>query len=233
MSARAFIPLKWLLSLAILVCSLQAWGQRTTHVRIFRPSGSYPANITISPSGSVLSKSGDSPNLLILDGYTRRELPLLVETSHRVYQSRSAQLWSVTKDGLQLYHADQWTLHSIPEIRNELANNPIRQLRQITLLPAEVNHVLILLSDRLLDYDAGTRQTRVLKEARSTRLGDFSEIQEGADESIWVSGTYGVAHIQGPARRITPQTLWGEFILPNTNTLNTLQRPFEFPPGRL
>ncbi|HTG43198.1 MAG TPA: ATP-binding protein, partial [Verrucomicrobiae bacterium] len=61
----------------------------------------------------------------------------------------------------------------------------------------------------------------------------FSEIQEGSDDSIWISGTYGVAHLQGPARRVTPQTFWGEFLLPRTNRLNNLQRPFEFPAGEL
>ena len=208
-------------------------AERTTHLRVYRPSGTYPANITISPTGTVLSRSGDSPNLLILDGYSRREVPMRNETTFRVYQSRSAQLWTLTRDGLDLMHGNEWSHHPIEAIRNEIATNPLRQLRQISLLPAEVNHVLILLSDRLLDYDASTRQTRVLREAKTTQLGEFQHIQEGADDSIWISGAYGFAHIQGPARRITPQTLWGEFILPDTNVVNTLQRPLEYPPGRI
>ena len=32
-----------------------------------------------------------------------------------------------------------------------------------------------------------------------------SEIQEGLEDTIWVSGTYGIAHIPGPVRKITAQ----------------------------
>jgi signal transduction histidine kinase/ligand-binding sensor domain-containing protein len=220
------------LALALLEASVPG-AERTTHVRVYRAAGSYPANVTVSPSGSVLSRSTDSPNVLILDGYSRREVTMPSESTFRVYQSRSAQLWTLTREGLQLFHGDQWAFHPIEEIRTEFASNPLRQLRQISLLPAEVNHILILLSDRLLDYDATTRQVRLLREAKNTRLGEFSDIQEGADEAIWISGTFGFAHVQGPARRITPQTLWGEFLLPETNAVNTLQRPFEFPRGRV
>ena len=208
-------------------------AERSTHIRVYRPAGSGPVNVTVSPSGAVLSRSAESLNLLIIDGYTRREVAMPAESAFfRVYQSRSSQLWAPTRDGLQLFHGDQWSFHPITEIRNEFTNNPIRPLRQISLLPAEINHILILLSDRLLDYAADTRQVRVLREAKDTRLGEFSDIQEGADESIWISGTFGFAHVQGPARRITPQTLWGEFILPNTNVVHSLQRPFEFPANR-
>ena len=230
MSAKRCIL--FILAFALLASSALA-AERTTHVRVFRPLGSYAANATVSPSGSVLSRSTDNPNVLILDGYSRRDVAVPFENTFRVYQSRSAQLWTLTRDGLQLFHGDQWTFHPIEEIRNEFASNPLRQLRQISLLPAEVNHILILLSDRLLDYDANTRQVGVLREAKETRLGEFSDIQEGADEAIWISGTFGFAHVQGPARRITRQTLWGEYILPDTNVVNTLQRPFEFPRGRV
>lgn len=221
----------WLFLLALAFCGIQSRAQRATHVRLFRPSGSYPANITVSPLGSAVSRSGENNNVLILDGFTRREVPMHVETSYRVYQSRSEQLWSLTRDGMQLFHANEWTLHPIPEIQQELANNPIRQLRQINLLPAEVSHVFILLSDRLLDYDADTRVTGLLKLASDTKIGEFLEIQEGANESIWISGTLGFAHLPGPMRRVTRETRWTEYLLPKTNLVNTLQRPFEYPPG--
>jgi hypothetical protein len=156
---------------------------------------------------------------------------MAIETPYRVYQSRSSQLWSVTREGLQFFHGEQWTLHPVAEIRTEMANNPIRQLRQISLLPAEVNRVLILLSDRLLEYDAGTRTTGLLRLASDTSLGEFLEMQEGIDETVWISGTYGFASIQGPIRRVSAASRWKEFLLPETNIVNTLQRPFEFPQG--
>ncbi|HEX7860908.1 MAG TPA: ATP-binding protein [Verrucomicrobiae bacterium] len=218
-----------------LVCLLtgvtSAFAQRSAHVRVFRPAGGYPANVTVSPSGSIVSRSGDNPNVLILDGFLRQEVAMGVETSYRVYQSRSMQLWSLTREGVQLYHAGDWTFHPIAEIRNELATNPIRQIRQLGLLPAEVNSVFILLPDRLLDYDADKREAMVIKWARETQLGEFMEIHEGANESIWISGTFGFAQVTGPMRRVTAATEWKEYLLPNTNLVNTLQRPYEFPAG--
>ena len=154
------------------------------------------------------------------------------ENNYRIYQSRSGQLWCLTQDGVLLYHANQWTVHPIPEIRNELLNNPIRQLRQITLLPAEVNHLLILLPEKLLDYDANARRVGVLKNAKETKLGNFSEITESLDgSSVWVSGAYGLAKVDAPTRRITPQTEWHEFILSYTNDVSFLQRPYESSKG--
>lgn len=219
-----------LICAGLLVFDISA--QRPNHVRTYRAPGSYSVSISFSPGGSVIARSGDMPQLTILDGFTRRGLDTREESHFRVYQSRSGQLWSVAQEGLMLFHAGQWTVHSIPEIRNELQSN-IRPLRQISLVPAEVNRVLILLPDRLLDYDVTTRAVRTLKFVRETQLGQFTEMQEGFDEAVWVAGTLGLARIPGPLRRIGPETEWSEHRLPDTNVVNNLQRPFEGPPGQV
>ncbi len=205
--------------------NLTSQGQSSTHTRIFRSAGAFPSGVSVAATGSVVAKSGDTSLLTLLDGFTRRDVSIPEEITYRVYESRSGQLWTVTSQGLLLFHTGSWTLYALPEIRAFL-NIPTRNLRQITLLPAEVNHVLVLFPDKLLDFDALTRQTRLLKEASSTQLGEFTAIQEGVDD-VWISGADGIARLQGPARRVGPESPWEEMILPDTNRVNSLQRVFE------
>jgi signal transduction histidine kinase len=220
----------WLFAALFLTGNHRTFAE-SLHVRTFRLPASYATAVTISPGGNIVAKSGEYSKVSWFDGFSRREVTMPEENSYRVYQSRSGQLWCVGQEGVWLFHGTEWSLHPIPEVRNEILNNPLRQLRQITLLPAEVNHLLILLPDKLLDYDATTRHTGVLKSVKDTRLGSFSEIAEAIDGFIWISGTYGVAKIEAPARKVTAQTEWREFILSSTNGVSSLQRPFESPRG--
>lgn len=224
--------------LALLACALcfllasEAFGQRASHIRAYRAAGGYSAAVSVSPSGAVIARSGDTPQLTILDGFTRRDIPIPEEAHYRVHQSRSAQLWSVSQNGLLLYHQGQWTEHPLAEIRAALASQA-RPLRQISIVPAEVNRVLVLLPEQLLAYDATTHSARTLRLARETGLGQFAEMQEGWDESVWVTGLFGAARIPGPLRRIGPDSEWREHLLGETNRINHLQRPFEHPPGEV
>jgi len=222
---KILVPL-WLLPFLI----VNSFSE-SLHVRTFRVPGTYAAAVSVSPGGNVIAKSGEYSKVVTFDGFTRRDITIPEENNYRVYQSRSGQYWSIAQEGVYLFHATEWTLHPIPEIRNELQSNPIRQLRQITLLPAEVNHLLILMPDKLLDYDANSRRTGVLKLARDTRLGYFSEITEALDGTVLVSGLFGLARLDAPARKITAQTEWKEFILDKTNQVSFLQRLYDSPSG--
>ncbi len=228
---RIAIGLLWL-------AGATAWrggAQPALHTRVFRTAGGYPLLVSVAPNGTVLTKSGDASALTLLDGYFRRDVLMPEEIIFRVHLSRSAQIWTVTNRGIYLYHNSGWVFYDLPEIRAFLAS-PARHLRQVAILPAEVNRALVLLPDKLLDFDAGGPQVRVLKEAQATGLGEFTEIQEGLDEAIWISGTLGVARLQGPVRRFPPeltQLPWKEFLLPETNRASNLQRVFESSPGNL
>lgn len=225
--------LRNLFAVLVYIAVLECPGARaeSVDVRTFRLNGTYAATVTISPGGNVITKSGENSKVSLFDGYGHREIPIPVESNFRVYQSRSGQLWTVTPEGVLLFHTGKWTMHPIPQIRNELVNNPIRPLRQIALLPAEVNHLIILLPDQLLDYDATTRRIGVLKESKNTKIGEFSEISEALDGTIWISGRLGIANINSQPRRITADSKWQEYPLPNTNLVSYLQRLNESPKG--
>lgn len=220
--ARALL----LLLLFLLPGTTPSRAERPLHTRTFLSGADYLASITISPQGHVIGKSGDGTKVFVLDGYNVRQIGVPEEGPFRVYESRSGQLWTLASDGLALYHGGSWTMHPIADVRHEIMRNPIRQ-RQIALLPAEVNRVLILLPDRLLEYDASTGIAGVLKEAPATSLGSFIEMSEGLDGSLWVSGLNGAARGTGPVRKFTPQSEWVEFLLPPGGRVNNLQKPFD------
>ena len=129
-------------------------AQVAIHTRVFRTAGSYPSIVSVAPNGPVLSKAGDGSVLTLLDGFTRRDIGVPEDIIYRLHESRSAQIWSATKDGLILYSdtGNAWTLFPLQEIRAFLSASS-RQLRQVALLPAELNHVFVLLPDKLLDFD--------------------------------------------------------------------------------
>ena len=206
-------------------------AQRYAHTRTFRIDGSYAAAVTTSPQNNVIVKSGDTPKVTWLNGYERREIVAPEENQYRVYESRTGQLWSLYSDGVLLYYRGQWSYHPIAEVRNEMLSNPMRQLRQISLVPAEVNTLLILLPDKLLEYDASNGRTTLIQEVSQTRLGRFQEMHEAHDGGLWISGLNALAYLPGPVRRITPETDWREEIYSADNLLLHFQRPYENPPG--
>ena len=205
-------------------------AEAPAHTRIFRHDGGYAPGVTFSPLGNVLLRNAESQSVSIFDGFTRKGVAVPEENHFRVFQSRSGQLWSIASEGLLLHHNGQWTLHPIPEIRAELQRSPIRQLRQIGLLPAEVNHALILLSDRLLEFDADSRRVGLIRRASDTGLEQFYEMTEGEDGSIWISGKAGVITSPGPVRKLTAASQWTEFLLPTDTPVESLARPHFSPP---
>jgi signal transduction histidine kinase len=216
--------------------SMSLFAQRSAHWKTFRVDGTYAAAISASPRGNIIVKNGDSHTITIYDGYSRSQVTTPDDNNYRVYESKSGQLWSTYPEGLMQYARGKWSVFPIQEIRAEMNSNLMRRFRQISLLPAEVDHVLILLSDRLLEFDAGSNRLMVLKKAGDMSLGPFYELQEGRD-GIWISASNGVAHATGPLRRLTPASTWVEAPLPSHQTtgeaVGQLQRPFEAADGTL
>lgn len=225
--ARAIWPV---LLGVLLLSSGETAGQRSGHVRVFPMDGPYVASVSISPRGQVLARSGESPKITWLDGYTQGEVVSPEANPYRVYESRTGQWWALYSEGLLLYQRGEWRTFAIPEIRDELRRTPVHQLRQLSLVPADINRVLVLLPEQLLEFDAGTGKLSVIKQSTETSIGRYSEMAESADGGLWLSGRWGMAKVPGPLRRIAPGTEWEQHIL-NRADLGALQRPHENPPG--
>ncbi|MDB6040593.1 MAG: Blue-light-activated protein [Verrucomicrobiales bacterium] len=222
-----------------MITSVAGWSEPLpARTQLFRISEGYAAAISVSPRGTVWVRHGNVPLISWFDGYQRGQITAPEISTFRVYESRSGQLWTVCPDGLLRYDRGQWTRHTIPEIRAELSpTTPLRPLKQIPLIPAEIDHVFILLSDRLIEYDGDTHTVTLIRKSAETSLGRFSEMQESHETKtspgIWVSAEHGLARIDGPLRHFDPRTPWKEFVIPANLHLERLQRPFEGPAGEI
>jgi hypothetical protein len=201
-------------------------AERVANWRIFSAGELPTGTLSLSPRGRVIARQYDGAAITILDGYSSRSLNLPETAGARIYESRSGQLWTTNPDGLFLFQRGSWIRYSIPEVRAEMSR-AIRQTRPISLVPAEVDRVLILLSDRLIEFEAATGRTTTIKAAADTRLGQFSEMVEVFEGGLLISGANGLARVEGTPRRLNASTPWQEFILPANSPIEGLQRPFD------
>lgn len=205
-------------------------AERSAHVRFF-PAGEPPTvAVSLSPRGRVIARQQDGSAVTIFDGYSSRQLSLPENTLQRVLESRSGQLWAVYPEGLLLYQRGQWQHLPVTEIRLEQLRI-FRQTRPVSIVPAEVNRVFFLLSDRLMEYDALSGRTATVRAVGDTGLGQFTEMVEGFDGSLVISGTNGVAQVTGPVRHITASSPWREFRLEANSPVEGLLRPSPLPDG--
>lgn len=183
--------------------------------------------VTLAPRGRVLSTHSISLPIARLDGFQITTLSNTVGAPSRVYESRSEQLWCVAAEGLLESTGAGWNLHPVPEIAAEFRANPIRSIRPIPLIPLDRNRVLVLLPDRLVEYDATERRSTVLHLAAAYEIGRFNELNPSRDDGAWISGNRGLIRIPAPLRHLRPDTALQEFVLPESLNAGDLQRPFE------
>jgi len=210
--------------------SLQCHSEGGSHWRVYRVADGLAepsvVAVTISPRGNVWAKHGTGP-VSWLDGFQVRSIRMSGGGNFPVYESRSGQIWSVYADGVMEYRRDQWTEYPVNEVRAENQSNALRLVRPIPLLPAERDHLLALLPDRLLEFDSGQNRTIVLRRASETGLGRFNDIVESRDGGAWVACAKGLAKLPGPVRRLTSESPWLEFPVEPGWQIQNLERPFE------
>jgi sugar lactone lactonase YvrE len=169
-------------------------------------------------------QGGDGPASW-LDGFHVRTIPFLGTGNFSVYESRSGQIWALFAGGVMEFRRDQWVQYPVPEIGAENQTSALRFLHPFPLLPAERDHVLALLPNRLLEYDAGQGRTLVLRKVEETRLGRFNELVEARDGGAWLAGSNGLAKLPAPVRRLTPDSIWRKSCLTRRGTSKTLSGP--------
>ncbi len=222
----------WVLAaLALGLSGRVARAQPATPWRVYRAADGLRASlttaVTVSPRGHVWVRHGELDDLSRLDGYTVRQIPAPKEQNVRVYESRAGRVWAVCDEGLLEYINDRWEKHPIAAFRQGPGTSSLRLGRQVPILPAEEDRVLLLLPDRLLEYRALHTEVKLLRLASRTRLGPFNDLAPAADGGFWVSGSNGVARIRGPLRQVDATTPWAEYILPKNFPVRNLQRPNE------
>ncbi|MEO8427239.1 MAG: ATP-binding protein [Verrucomicrobiota bacterium] len=215
----------------VLIWTLPLQAQQSYSWRVYNASDglkeSFATAVTIGPKGTVWVKHSETDAISALDGYSVSNIVASASGAHQIHESRYGQIWAIYTDGVQEYREGQWIKYPVAEIRAENQTNLLRRVRPIPLLPGEIEHVLFLLSDRLMEFNAVSRQASVLRRVQDTRLGRFLDLTAARDGGAWISASRGVARLPTPIRKLTAQSDWTEFPVDESLQVQNLQRPFE------
>ncbi|MBM3821582.1 MAG: hypothetical protein FJ404_01630 [Verrucomicrobia bacterium] len=191
-----------------------------------RMADTFSSSITVSSKTNVWIRHGsDFDRITRMDGYGVRTYAAPGEGTFPVHESRSGQLWSIYSEGVMLYLGDRWEAHPIPEIRQLIASEPLRMIKPIPIVPAEVDHVFILLPDRLMSYEADTRQATAVLLAADSGLERFNEMTESMAGGLWITGQRGIGRLEGPLRQVRTGLRWQPW--PGPAGYQAFQRPVE------
>jgi signal transduction histidine kinase len=228
---RAIKTWPWISLAVLFLFSGPLSAQKSGNWRIYRSvdglRDSFTTAISASPQGNILAKHGEADAISILNGYEVTHLPSPGGGNYRVYQNRTGQFWLIHSEGLQEFREGGWMLHPIQEIRTEYQSNLLRKVRQIPLVPLQRDRVLVLLSDRLVEFNATINKVSLLRLASETKLEKFLDMTAAHDGGLWVTGAKGLAKVAGPPNRLDATSAWQDFPFEARLGILNLQRPFE------
>jgi signal transduction histidine kinase len=215
----------------IILCLARISAGGESRITAWRGADGLPQSstfgVTLATRGRVITTHAPGLPVARLDGFNVTTLSNTVGAVSRVYESRSEQLWCVSSEGLLESTGNGWNTHPIAEIAAEFRANPVRSIRPIPLIPLDRHRVLVLLPDRLCEYDASEQRFSLLALASSTAIGRFIELNPSRDEGAWISGSRGLIRIPAPLRHQRADTPREEFVVPDALEAAELQRPFE------
>ena len=159
------------------------------------------------------------------DGYSAEILSLQDNPHVRIIESRTGQVWTHTPSEILLLHNNRWTILPISStgISEEI----------VSILPAEYNHVLVLLKGALFELDLLNNVTRSLISPGEIDIGNFKDIRLARDQGGWIIGEKGLARIPPPIRNLTRNFGSSTMKLPPDWNMTLTQSFFEIEPGHV
>ncbi len=169
-----------LFSICSSISSISAWGQVDQHWRFWvdpdKPFGLMIKDISVNPTGRVWGArfTGNWNTVDWMDGYSTGSLRK-PQGVRLVCEGRSGQIWGMNYEtrtervvGVYLYShtgevsAGEWNRYDIDELKSASPLTPSATWA-VPFLPGERDRLLILLTDRLMEFNAATNETKVLK----------------------------------------------------------------------
>ena len=198
---------------------------------------SYCSKLSVGPSGRVFIIHGHTDRMSVMDGYAIRQLPVPgVEVKAK--EGAAGEIWAFAPEGqvpnpadlderqrligLQRYSEEsgRWEVFDVPEIRAAGLESPD------LFLPLGKGVVAYLLPDRLMEFNARSRSSRVLMLAAQTGLGTFLEVQQSMAGGIWIGGKRGLGcYDQAGSVR------WKEYLLEALGAVSDVHGIREARPG--
>ena len=195
------------------------WGETSAGWRFWDASDGLAESYTkgVAASGPRIWLQHGDLNLDLLDGY-RNSHPAHPHSVGPLRALPDGTLWLWTGTQLKQFRLGVWRAFTVPEVtgygtlRLDSQQNWIVTSSRDSSLSAELglaavstDRVLILLPDRILEFDAGRGSALEVLGASQTRLGRFLEISPSRSDGIWVTGRSGLGRLlAGEAPAATP-----------------------------
>jgi signal transduction histidine kinase len=201
-----------------------ATAQTASDWRVFRASDGLPetaiSSLTVGPRGLVWLRHPNQPWISRLDGYEVSAIPAPSSFQGIVREGPSGQICSIDNGFLKFFSPQ----NSIWETKLSFSNRtniPVFEAERDDLawdaIPLKQDQVMLLTGSALsvLSFQAnGKVVTNEIIRASKTGLVIFKGMVSSQDNNLWLWGTHGVAHINGPLREITTNSSYDEFLLP-------------------
>lgn len=184
-------------------------------------------SVTIGPRGTVWLKHDDVAMFTRFDGYQFSTLPIPSTTPSRIEEGKSTQAWAIGNGSVLELSGGNWVVHPLPQIQAEYRRNIRRVTQPISLIPLRINNVLILLSDQLIRFDSMRGIVTTMKRASDLNIGEFRDMIATQDQSIFVTGSDGIARALASPRSLSPNSEWQPISPPPSTPLREFQRPTE------
>lgn len=187
------------------------------------------SSVTSSPKGNVWVRYRILDEISTLNGFRIHHFPAPGNDGFKIHESRTGQLWSLSKEGLQLFLDGHWEKFPIPAIATEQRTNPLRVIDPIPVIPTRLNHALVLLPDQLAEFTARPPVWHPLLTSEETGIGPFVDMVAADNDGAWITAEHGVIRLTNPLRTLNENPERREFNAPLELGIANLKRPH---PGR-
>ena len=161
-----------------------------------------PAGLTISPRDRVWIRHLEANTITELTGYDISSQAVPDGSAKRVYESRSAQLWTVYARGIRLWSKNDWKSYPIQAINMAYAGVVDQLHHPVSLIPLQINQCLFLANDTVHLFNANESRENKIIDLKSKGLSAFAEMIELSQGDVLISGTGGYIRYKGPAKEM-------------------------------
>jgi len=214
--------------LFFLISSLNVQAQEGVQQRFFTSQNglkiSWVNSITKSQNKAVTIFHAPKFDIARYDGYnidyTIRPSGIL----GRTYEDFSGNLWSIAEgnlDNVNFFSNDKWQNLEFD------AGIPFMPT------PGVGNKLLFIREGDLKEFDKVKQQTRIIKRAEESQIGQFIDMATFQDGSVWITGENGVANYVVQCDTCKSKEQWIDFQVPKAIGLYHFNKPFEGGNGEL
>ncbi len=231
MRSRNQFPV-WLLilfiSISSIFCSINGWTQANQHWRYWTSLDGlrerWTSRITIGPSGHIWINHGDVNQMSILDGFHTKKISspgyykddtIFEHGGNSIYESSSGQLWTNYPNGLKRFEHGEWIAYELGMIGAR------------GFIPTTDNKVLYIQPDKLVEFNASSGSSTLVKYATDTSLEQFNEIITSRDGNAWITGKKGLVKLDYKKGVIQPSTKWTPYLFETDLGIENLKFPIE------